>query len=272
MNHKVLLVSMSLIAGLSVPASAANILSSFFRRDVQVVTDSDLFVSETPAASRQNPVPYLAVATGFRDFGGIVAGIKEPNQKEVLDAVTKTLASRGYQLATNKTPPKVIIAYGWGTLNANVLTFPDSPRQVLNRFQIIRFLGGKKMGIPIDANHAFPEYANGGLPVGLSMESLRVRDFYDMGDDDYYVIALTAYDLNEANNKKAKALWWTKISCRSIGHTMAEVLPTMLSIAAPHIGKQLAKPLIVDADDHYKPNIEIGTPRVVEEDVKESSH
>ena len=50
---------------------------------------------------------------------------------------------------------------------------------------------------------------------------------------------------------------------------MAEVLPTMLSIAGPHIGKDMVKPLVVDADDHYKPNVEIGTARVIEEDVKE---
>ena len=185
MKSKTLLVSLFVAAGASVPASAAGLLSFLVpKHNVEVVTNSDVYVKDFPTASPQNPIPYLAVATGFRDFGGIMGGIKEPPQKDVLAAVTKTLALSGYQLATNKTPPKMIIVYGWGTLNAEkIQPNPDFPAIQMNRYQILRFLGGAKMGISMDSSLAFPELGDR-LQTGLSLQNPAANDFYEMGNDD----------------------------------------------------------------------------------------
>ena len=42
----------------------------------------------------------------------------------------------------------------------------------------------------------------------------------------------------------------------------------MLVVAAPMIGHETNRPIRIDVDKHYKPSVEIGPLRVVDDDVK----
>jgi hypothetical protein len=245
-----------------------SLLSLLFPRDRYVITNSDVLVEEAsiPRPTRDKPVYYVAVSAGYRDFGAPIAGGREPDQKAVLDLMTKTLASQGYRLATNHNPPTLMIVYAWGTLYANSLFLGDSryPNAVLNRGQILDFVGGFKMGV--GRPHDQPGMETG-LAPGLSLSNPDASTFYEMGSDNYYAISIAAYDLQAAKEEKAVALWKTRISCPANRHYLDEVLPAMLSVAAPNIGRQMNRPVMVDVADHYVPEINVGIPTVVEEDV-----
>src|SRR5688572_29397818 len=73
-------------------ATHASVLDWIFpKRDVQVIAVTDT----TPAGALRcpvtpaNPVYYMAVNAGFRDFGGIIAGDKIPPKEQVLQTIAK---------------------------------------------------------------------------------------------------------------------------------------------------------------------------------------
>lgn len=236
------------------------------KRDVQVIAVTDM----TPAGalvrrpSPENPQHYLAISAGFREFGGVIAGEKSPPSKEVIQLMTNVLAKQGYKLATNKTPPQLIIVYTWGTLNPDLFITPyNEPHMapVMNLQQMLKFLGADKVRGLVD-------YVNPDVPrvAGLSYMDPDARDLYDIAHEELYIIALSAYDFaSAANSKQKKLLWRTKISAPSRGLWLPDALPTMLSISAPHIGRETTKPVWINASDRYKPDVRIGEPRVVEE-------
>ncbi|PTY05499.1 hypothetical protein DB347_14055 [Opitutaceae bacterium EW11] len=270
MKPRSLLLLAAALASSCLPASAGLLSILLPHHQIQVITNGDVHPAGRglPAASPDAPIYYIAVSTGFRDYGAAVAGEKIPDSNAVMRAMTKTLANQGYKLATNKNPPQVIIVYGWGTMNTERwLIGANGYSPVLNQYQILRFLGAGKLGLPTRGS---PEI--GDTPVGLSFANPGLKEFFDLGQESYYIISLTAFDINAAAAKKAVPLWSTKIGCPSIGFTLEDVMPAMLSIAAPNIGKQTTRPVIVNADDRYKPTIEIGPARVIEEDVAAPDH
>lgn len=243
----------------------ADFLSRLFPKDFEVITNTDVTDPSVQPPSPTHPVSYMAVSAGYRDLGRPIAGEKIPKNADVVKLVTKILDAQGYKLATNKTAPTIMIVYTWGTLHPDS-PYPNAPYLVVNRNQMLNFLGASKVGIDTGRTAtAFPEL---GLSLGLTPLSSDASAFEEMTNDGLYVISLAAYDFSSAQNGAAKLLWRTNISTPSSGHYLPEVIPTMLSIAAPHIGRETNRPMRVDVGDKYKPNVEIGPATVIEEDVK----
>jgi hypothetical protein len=254
--------------------AAASSHASFLDRlignsDVQVVTDSTVLVpeNEIPRPAPGKPVYYLAIAAGFNSFGASMAGEKIPDQKEVQKLMTKTLESQGYKLATNKNPPTLIIAYTWGTLYGT--RYPSlylSGYDVKpDRGRIFAFLGGAKL---MRGGQTIDPYALSAAPLGLYGESSDARQFWDMAEDGYYVVKICAYDIQEASNLKAKELWTTRLCASHRGLWLTEAIPLVLSIGGANIGKHTDKPVLVYASEHYKPSVEIGDLKTVEEEAR----
>jgi hypothetical protein len=83
-----------------------------------------------------------------------------------------------------------------------------------------------------------------------------------------YVITFWAFDFAQARQGVARLLWKTNISSSTRGFYLPEVLPTMLAVAAPMIGRETGKPIRIDIDEHYRPRIELGPLQVIDDDVK----
>jgi hypothetical protein len=64
--------------------------------------------------------------------------------------------------------------------------------------------------------------------------------------------------------KQKKLLWTTRISCPSRGFWLADVLPTMMAISGPNIGREMSRPAWINASEKYKPDVQIGDPILVE--------
>ncbi len=249
------------------PAPAASFLDWLLpKHDVQVIAVTDT----TPAgllrrpASPQNPIYYLAVSAGYRDFGGIIAGEKVPPKEQVFSAIAKVLAKQGYLPANNEHPATILMLWTWGTMNTDRF-YTGNPddlegRQV-NRNQLLRFMGGYKVGLVSKEAGAFQDSFM--LP-GAIFRDADSEMISDLASEDLYVAAIAAYDAAAAARKEKMLLWTTKISCPSRGLAMNETLPAMLMLAGPYIGKETVKPVSVKATDKFKPKVEIGDPTTVE--------
>ncbi len=252
-------------ASLTAPPLAARSFLDLLigRRDLEVITVTDA----TPAgrawgtASKDKPQYYVGVSLGFRDLGAAVGGIKEPPPQDALRLIAAELAKQGYLPATEKSPPATLmLAYTWGTLNADIESFdPDLPSRQRNRAQIVAFLGGRKMGF--DHNFFDPLTA----PItGLQTMSFDARQIYDVAREDFYIVVVSAYDLASLRQKKKQLLWMTRIATPSLGLDLGASMPSMLAIAGPHFGRETQRPVWTNATDKFKPNVKLGELQLVE--------
>lgn len=234
-------------------------------RDLEVITVTDVSATGNllAPATPEQPQYYIAASLGFRDLGGVMGGISEPPTNEVLRLISAELARQGYRPATTRSaPPSLLLVYTWGTLNADE-SFgpnPDLPPVQRNHGQIVRFLGGRKLGISDD-------YFNPLLqPVlGLQIYNYRAQTLLEVAREDFYVIIVSAYDLEAALQKKHRPpVWTTRIAAPSLGFRMADVVPAMLAIGGPQFGRETPRPVWVNATDQFKPNVTIGELQLLE--------
>lgn len=244
----------------------AGFLSALFPTDFQVVTNTDVVEKNWRAPSRTAPVYYLPVAAGFRSLGLPVAGEKMPKAENVTSIVTHVLAPEGYQVATPEHPPTLLIVYGWGTLNPNqdFSSFRTATGEMVfwkNSVQALNFMGAYKVGL--NTAHGAREYRTSTL--GLTSLSSEGATLNGLSEENLYMLTLSAYDFALAQKGQAKLLWKTNISTPSTGHYLPEVIPTMLAIAGPHIGRETSKPILVDVGNQFVPNVEIGPMKEVKD-------
>lgn len=266
MNHRLCPLLLALMASLAaLPTARAGVLDFLFgKRDIEVITITDmspegrLHRRPTP----ENPVYYVAVSVGFRDLGGIVGGEKQPPNEEVVRTLTKVLAKQGYLPASDTSPQaSLVLMLAWGTLNADLEygMDPDAPPRQRNRQQIIKFLGGYKMGFSArDFDPLTPSLG------GLNFLDFDSRALYDISSEDFYVAVIAAYDAAAMMKKQKKLLWTTRVSCPSRGFWLPDVLPTMMAISGPNIGREMNRPTWINASEKYKPDVQIGDPVLVE--------
>jgi hypothetical protein len=245
------------------PLARAGLLDWLFRHEVEVIVDSDITPegARLPPASTEHPVYYVGVSMGYRDLGGIIAGDKLPSNQTIYDWIAKALAKQGYLPAHDSHPPTQIVLFAWGSLYVEKFTgYPGFPPVQFNRAQMLRFIGGEKLGL-ISKHPTVPEYEFG--PELLRMRPAAEK-FWTAASDDLYMAVLLGYDFQAAAHQQRRLLWRTRIACPSRGLVMADTLPTMISIAAPLIARETEVPAWIRASDKYKPVITIGDP-VVEE-------
>ncbi len=262
---RAVLLILAIVSLTAPPLAARSFLDLLIgRRDLEVITVTDA----TPAgrawgaASKDKPQYYVGISLGFRDLGAAIGGIKEPPPNDALRLIAAELAKQGYLPATEKSPPATLmLAYTWGTLNADIDSGVDldlPPRQ-RNRAQIVAFLGGRKMGF--DNNFFDPLTA----PVtGLQTMSFDARQIYDVAREDFYIVVVSAYDLAALRQKKKQLLWMTRISAPSLGLDLGASMPSMLAIAGPHFGRETTQPVWTNATDKFKPNVKLGELQLVE--------
>jgi hypothetical protein len=234
-------------------------------RDLEVITVTDVSSNGNllAPATPEHPQYYIAASLGFRDLGGVMGGITEPPATEVLRLISAELAKQGYRPATTRSaPPSLLLVYTWGTLNADEFygPNPDLPPVQLNHRQIVRFLGGRKVGIVDDDFNPLFQPA-----VGLQVYNYEARTLLEVAREDFYVIVVSAYDLESALQKRHRPpLWTTRIAAPSLGFRMADVVPAMLAIAGPQFGRDTPRPVWVNASDKFKPNVKMGELQLLE--------
>ncbi len=258
-------------------------------RDIEVITTTEVTAEgmHRAPASRAQPVYYVAVSGGYKDFAAAMNGDQVPAEKDMVTTVMLVLAQNGFLLASKEHPPSQFLTWNWGTMYTNVLTGVSSspspnkvnvpgmgqvstgssgpqaspPAQDLSYDQKLRFLGGEKLGLvgapgSVDRSDAIIE------PLGS-----REDDAAHVGraaQDNLYVIVISSFDCESMKARKPVLLWKTRIGCPSRGLIMDRTLPAMMSIAGPNIGHDTPTPAIARASDPHSGNVRIGDPTLQE--------
>jgi hypothetical protein len=234
------------------------------QRDLEVVTNTVMTPAgrRLPPPAKERPQYYIAVSSGYQDFGGAMGGITQPPVQEVFRLLAAELARRGYLPATEKSPPPTLaLFFTWGTLNVDYEPSfdPDLPARPTNRAQILRFIGGGKVGL--DDRFLDPLTA----PItGLTFLTPDRRELYELSVEDLYVAVVSAYDLDSLRRKQRQLLWTTRIASVSRGFDLPGALPAMVAIGGAHFGRETERPALVRASEQFKPDIRLGEIQLVE--------
>ena len=259
--RSLLLACLGLLSCLPVRADFVDFLVG--KHEVEVITNSEvtpqgaLLKPVTP----QDPVYFVAVNMGYKDFGGMIAGDKIPQDKEMVKTIFRVLAKQGYLPATTKHAPTQLLIFFYGTMYVNKMPSmnPDMPDVQTNYYQMLKFLGGEKLGL-INKD----PFVTQSMPQSDQMMFVNydAQTVMETARDDLYVAAIAGYDYASMTSSKPKMLWRTKIACPSRGLAMDATLPSMLVIAGPNIGKELKQPVWVRAEDRFKAEVKVGNPVV----------
>ena len=234
------------------------------RDELQTICVTDL----TPAGRLRHlpsptaPVYYVAVSAGYRDFGGVKAGERPVSRQLVNETMLKVLAKQGYLPVPPDQRPDVALVWTWGTLYVERWGGSlDGLNSQLNEQQMLRFVGGDKLGLTSENDDPFPEQT---LMPGLIYDGGDARNLRDVAHDDLYVAVIKAYDVRLRDLEHGVLLWNTRISCPARGYWLPEALPAMLAIASPNIGRETTKPVWIRATERFKPEVKIGDVKVLE--------
>ena len=235
----------------------------FFRYDLRVISATDL----TPAGALLRvpttaaPVYYIGVNAGYRDFGAGIPGDKLPAVPTMVQSVVRALAKSGYLPADAQHPATQFIVFSWGTFYPRMFFGnPDLPNQQLNRYAMARFLGGDKLRLVPEHPAVWPEE----LQPGLTRLDPDAEAIWTAASDQLYVVALLGFEYPIKEPKHPHLLWRSKVGAPARGLVMADTLPTMLVIAAPYLGHDTPRPVLVRASDRFKPTVEVGPPKFEE--------
>jgi hypothetical protein len=259
--------SLTLVAGALCalpPRLHAGLFDWILRYEFQVIATTDqsssgaLLRVPTPA----DPVYYVAVDVGYHDFGAPIPGDKLPAPKVMVPTILRALALSGYLPADDQHPPTQFIAFGWGTLYPAVFSgFLNMPPVQTNRFQMLRFLGGGKLGLtPSELPRGWRESP---LP-GLTRLDPDAEAIWTVAADQLYVVVLVGFEYPVKERRHPQILWRSNICCTARGFEMADSMPKMLAIAAPYIGHDTPRPVWIKASDQFKPNVQIGNLKLEE--------
>ena len=244
-------------------ASHAGLLSRLFPgNELEAITVTEIEPSARllRPATPDKPVYYAAVSGGFMNLGAPKAGEKPVDRPLVNQTMLKTLAKQGYLPSSPRHPAQLILVWTWGTFNAQ--RTPISPfGSVYNHRELLRFLGGEKLGLGSRNDAAFPELT---LLPGLVYEGSDAARIVETAKDDLYFIVVTAYDTRSSNSKRPVLLWTTRISCSSRGFWLPEAMPALAAMGGPFIGRDTARPVWVRATDKFRPEVTLGDTQVVE--------
>lgn len=238
------------------------------KRDLEVITVTDATDAGRawPAPTPQQPQYYIPVSLGYRDLGGITARVKQPPEPAAIRTIQQQLAKLGYLPAADGTPPpKLVLVFAWGTLNTNIRrsTTMGMPGSQFNRDQIERFLGGEKIGV---STHRI---GGENIPGSIIRRDLddEARTLLAYAEDNYYVAVVTAYDLAAMRLNPTVSLdhlWITRIACPSLGLSLPDVLPDMLALAGPNLGRETPRPVRTVVAGSPQSKVKFGELQVIE--------
>lgn len=244
---------------------------------------------QLPPVTPANPAYVELFTAGPQHKGDQPAG-KTVAQEEIERVLTRSLASNGYLLAKPpEHPPSLVIIYTWGShsrledalspemvarnlLDRAALVGGDKfAREMLDLFQQADAMNTAAGGTvaPDGQPVITPEVAAFINPVYLFKQRSAKNEFLvdQMASDVFYVSA-SAYDYRSVAENRKQLLWRTRMTVASPGVSQQQSLPTLVISAAPFLGRETPEPETLYKRSLREGSVELGTPRVVEENVQ----
>jgi hypothetical protein len=248
-----------LAAGVGARAGLFDVI--FPTPELRVITVTDVTAASLPLRipTPAEPVYYLPVCVGYRDFGKAIAGDSLPRKEDMIRVISKVLAKQGYRPADEQHQPTEMILFAWGSLYPDTFMMPGSPPVQFNYSRELAFLGAAKVGIrEAQGPTAFPEID------GLTFWTARQDAYRDAAREMLYVAKISAYEFKPNALARPRLLWSTRISGFARRRVMADSLPIIVVIGGPNIGRNTPRPVWTLASEHFKAEVKLGEPKLEE--------
>jgi hypothetical protein len=214
------------------------------------LTDDGQKITRPTAA---HPAYYYPVVRGYTHSGDVLAGEKPPPpDPDVEHLIAKALAEQGYLLATRTHPPSLVLMFWWGykaplfagptsggagSMNSGAGATPTNAAVAINEA-----LQSGVMGTNVMENGGEMEQlvygSNHDRNTGAYAQSVRLDTLNQEARVPRYYVIVSALDYAAATQqKKAVVLWTAFISTGLYGHTLDQVLPSLITAGAPKFGR-----------------------------------
>ena len=263
------------------------------RMEMTVITEMTAEGKKLPPVSRQAPAYYVAHSGGYHPVGE-KAGQLAFSAADIERILKASLGQSGFEPAAPDHPPSLFITYTWGPhMYPDIVTDGDgnivSPTQEVllqNVLDRAALAGGDKFATelksalalrvantmtapaPTDgmsAANALAEMNRAMDPVKLFVEKSTKNEFLvsQAADDCYYVVA-SAYDYDSVARNHRQLLWRTRMTLNARAISQAQSLPTLIAVAAPYFGREMAEAEVLLKRSVDTGHVEIGEPKVIE--------
>jgi len=224
------------------------------RVDVVVdLTDDGAKIARPTAA---HPAYFYPIVRGYTQAGAVVPGEKPPPPSwQVQHLIAKALAEQGYLLTTKQSPPSLLLMFWWGykaplfvgpssggagSTNSGAGANPETPGGAA--LAINEALQSGVMGTNVMENEGEMEQlvfgSNHDRNTNGYTNSVRLQSLSDASRVARYYVTVSALDFAAATQQKKLVVLWTEyISTDLYGHTLDEVLPSLIAAGAPMFGR-----------------------------------
>ena len=263
------------------------------RMEMTVITEMTAAGKERPPVSRQAPAYYFAHSGGYHAVGEKPGQVAFP-AADIERILKSALGQNGFEPATPEHPPSLFITYTWGpdmypdivTDGVGNIISPSQEVLLQNVLDRAALAGGDKFASELKSALAFrvantmtaPTPTDGlsaanGLaemnramdPVKLFVDKSAKNEFLvsQAADDCYYVVA-SAYDYDSVATNHRQLLWRTRMTVNARAVSQAQSLPTLIAVAAPYLGREMAEAEVLVKRAVDASHVEIGDLKVIE--------
>jgi len=218
---------------------------------IDVVTDVTDDGQNITRPSPAHPAFFYPIVKGYTQAGDVVAGEKAPPPTvEVWRLIYKALADQGYRMASKASPPSLLLMFWWGykapifvgassggagSMNSGSGGTPgsNSIAQALQSGVLptnVMVNGNEMEQLVFGSAHDRNTYQANSSPRMYALNyASRVPRYY---------VTVSALDFDAAiQHKKYIVLWTEFISTGLYGHTLDQVLPSLIAAGAPMFGR-----------------------------------
>jgi len=214
--------------------------------DVNVVIDMTDAGRKVPPPTPEQPVYYLPLPEGFQKVGYAPFFQRPPpTALEVEQFIEKEFAAQGYRVMVHGSHPTLALDLVWGYMDG--ATIPPGWMHDL----IYGHLG----------THG-PWDTHTSLPDGKPMDYRLSDNLKQLGKYGRYYVIVSAFDFQDWLHHKATLLWRAHISTIIWGHYFDQVLPIMVTTAAPMLGRETSRPQSVSVPFVPTGRVVVGVPYV----------
>lgn len=218
--------------------------------NVDVVVDMTEAGKKIDRPTPGNPVYYLPLPAGWETIGYAPYFQRPPpTRAEVETFIEKVFAEQGYRVLVHHSHPTLVLELAWGYI---------APTNEFDR--------AAASGVPPGWMHSL---IWGDTDVGdkdtvdfngKPRNYRTIDNLKQMGGHGRYYVIVSAFDFQAWLHHNATLLWRAHISTEIWGHYFDQVLPAMITTAAPQLGRETLSPDIVTIPNVPTGHVTVGTP------------
>jgi len=219
------------------------------------------------------PAYYFPLTVGYKEEGAFVPGQKAPSTLDVQHLIAKALYDQGYRVTNPLNTPSLVLVFWWGHIAPEEISTevgpPQSNTDVFNK-------GG--------FNAEDPRALVAELPTDMAANEKQMISLVAGNTEDYqyatekpnakleqilvmeraprHFVIVSAFDFKDWSQHKTTLLWQAHVSTELEGHSLDEVLPTLIATAAPMFGRETTAPELIGAPVAPMGRVIVGTPEV----------